>query len=114
VVDGKEYRVHRLAWLHVHGVWPSAEIDHIDGIRTNNAIANLRDVDRATNCQNMRKALPANKGSGLLGVYPSDNKWRARITVNNRAVGLGTFDSKETAHEAYLAAKRTLHGGCTI
>lgn len=40
-VDGRFYQAHRLAWLCVYGVWPSA-IDHIDGNRANNAIANLR------------------------------------------------------------------------
>jgi len=66
-IDGRNYSCHRLAWLYVFGVHPSGEIDHIDGCKTNNSIANLRDVPRKTNSENARAAHRHNK-SGLLGV----------------------------------------------
>jgi hypothetical protein len=56
VID-RAYFSHRLAWLYVHGAWPLCEIDHINGVRTDNRIVNLRDVARGVNQQNIRKSL---------------------------------------------------------
>ena len=47
-----EYRAHRLAWLYIYGKWPELVIDHIDRNKTNNRIANLRDVSHAENMRN--------------------------------------------------------------
>jgi hypothetical protein len=111
---GGNYRAHRLAWLYVHGKWPDHEIDHIDGNRANNAIANLRDVTRSVNHENLRCARSDN-AHGLLGVSPSKGKrWKTSITVNGKWQHLGTFKTPEEAHAAYLEAKRRLHVGCTI
>src|SRR3990167_3120706 len=52
--DGILYRAHRLAWLYVYGFWPPADIDHINGNRSDNRIVNLRSVTRSQNLQNMR------------------------------------------------------------
>lgn len=111
---GANYRAHRLAWLYVYGVWPTHEIDHIDGNRANNAIANLRDVTRSVNHENLRRAR-SDSAHGFLGVSPFKGKWwKARITVNGKWQHLGTFKTPEEAHAAYLEAKRRLHVGCTI
>lgn len=37
-IGGKEYKAHRVAWLHYHGEWPVGDIDHIDHDKTNNRI----------------------------------------------------------------------------
>src|SRR5690606_29052356 len=54
-VDGKHYLAHRLAWLYVHGKWPSDQIDHINGDRSDNRIDNLRDVTHAENRRNTKR-----------------------------------------------------------
>ena len=51
-VDRVIFLAHRLAWLHSYGVWPTKDIDHIDGDKTNNRIANLREATRAQNVMN--------------------------------------------------------------
>lgn len=102
-------------WLIVHGTLPEDEIDHVNGIKDDNRMENLRTVDHQTNMQNLRKALSTNK-LGLLGVQArcDGKKWCARIIANGAQHHLGSFDTPELAHEAYLAAKRRLHDGCTL
>ncbi len=112
---GRTYRASRLAWLHYYGCWPEHEIDHINGIKTDNRIANLRDVPRQINQQNIR-SVPKHGKNRLLGAsyLPKDRKWQSCISVNNKRISLGRFDTEEEAHAAYIAAKRRLHPGCTI
>ena len=113
-INGKIYKSHRLAWLYVHGNWPANNIDHIDGSRSNNAISNLRDVNQSINQQNRRIAKINNKSTGLLGVTKRNNQFLAQIMINGKSKYLGLFDDANVAHEAYLAAKRIHHKGCTI
>lgn len=113
-VDGTNEYGHRLAWLYVHGVWPSETIDHLNGDASDNRIANLRDVGHRHNIENQRRAAVNNKSSGMLGVSRSGNRWRAHIVTEGKQRHLGCFESRELAYSAYLEAKRTLHSGCTL
>ena len=115
-IDGSEYWAHRLAWLYVYGVWPTQQIDHINGIRSDNRILNLRDVSHSANQQNQRRPQSDNKTSSYLKVSrrTRSNRWRATITVNGKQKDIGLFDTEIEAHEAYKVQKRILHPGCTI
>lgn len=110
-VDQRLYAAHRLAWLYVHGKWPDYTIDHMNCIRNDNMIANLRDIPREANMQNLQSAGAANKSSGLLGVswHKGSKDWRANIKVSGKKLSLGRFNSAESAHAAYLKAKAQLH-----
>ena len=112
-VSGRLYQAHRLAWLYITGAWPEYEIDHIDNNKKNNAFANLRDVNRSINLQNVRQARGDNK-SGFLGVSAKNNKFIAQIKVFGKVIHLGYFPTPTAAHAAYLEEKRRLHVGCTI
>lgn len=115
-VNSKLFRAQRLAWLYMHGEFPVNNIDHVNGIKHDNRIVNLRDVTNAGNMQNQRKARDDNKSSGLLGVtwHKSRNKWKSAIKLNGKSIHIGLFHDKHKAHNAYLAKKREIHSTCTI
>ncbi len=103
------YQAHRLAWLYVHGRWPADEIDHRNGKRDDNRIANLRECSRGENNQNTSRY--CSNSSGIHGVtwHKATNRWRARIAAGGKQRHLGLFHSAEDAQAAYLAAKAELH-----
>lgn len=110
-IGSKLWLAHRLAWLYVNGKWPGHQIDHINGVRADNRIANLRDATPSLNSQNTRHGRGT---TGLLGAHIRDDHFRSSISAGNRRVNLGTFATAEQAHNAYIQAKRQLHAGCTI
>lgn len=88
---GKNYLAHRLAWLYMTGIYPEDEIDHINGIGTDNRLINLRNVSKVEN--NRNKRLPSNNTSGISGVYWAAYccKWRSQITIERSIKHLGYF-----------------------
>jgi hypothetical protein len=114
---GCVHKGHRIAWAIHYGAWPVGPIDHINGIRNDNRIANLREVDHRTNCQNVRIGSMVNKSTGILGVHLGGCKrlpYRAKIMSGGKQIHLGKFATPEEAHAAYVAAKRILHAGNTL
>lgn len=107
-IDGYPYVEHRLIWVMVYGESP-LHIDHQDGDRTNNILANLRSVTAAENHKNVRRKV--SNSSGVTGVTWSRrrNKWRAYIRVNYVRTDLGEFSLIEDAIACRKAAER-LHG----
>ena len=106
----KFYKAHRLAWLLTYGKWPEKSIDHINGIKSDNRLENLRDVDDVLNQQNRHRARVDSK-SGLMGASPYRNRWKSQIRVNGEVRYLGMFDTPELAHLAYVQAKQQHHIG---
>lgn len=112
-VNGAKYLQHRVAWFLAYGEWPKGQIDHINGVRHDNRIANLRDVNGTINNQNERHARK-NSSTGLLGVAPHKGRFKAQIKKDGKQTYLGLFDDAESAHAAYVTAKREMHAGCTL
>lgn len=106
-VNGKQYREHHLVWVWHHGQLPK-EVDHINCIRDDNRIENLRECTRAENMQNRRFPTVRSK-IGLIGVTRHYNKFRAAITRDGRKQHLGLFATAIEAHSAYMAAQAA-HG----
>ena len=104
-ISGRKYRAHRLAWLIVYGSFPPDQIDHINGIKHDNRIINLRAVTCLENCRN--KPLNSNNTSGHLGITydKKHNKWLARIGGTRKRIHLGCFENKEDAIEARRIAE---------
>ena len=108
-LSGRMYRAHRLAWLYVHGKWPENEIDHINGVRSDNRISNLRDATTAENRQN--HATRRDNTSTVPGVdwHKGVQKWRVRIRVPGKRITVGFFKNIEDASAARARAKAELH-----
>jgi hypothetical protein len=109
----QRFLAHRVAWLYMHGEWPSMEIDHINGDKSDNRIANLRNVSPGINSENRRKPRVDSK-TGILGVQAHQGKWATRVQVSGQSIYIGVFDTPEQAHVAYVEAKRKHHKGCTL
>jgi len=103
---GKQYLVHRLIWLYIHGKWPEKQIDHINHDRTDNRIHNLRTVSHYTNMKN--KSLYSTNRSGYSGVEPHGENWKARIGVKGTKVLLGVFSTYKEAVAARQAGEKLL------
>jgi len=100
-INGKQYQLHRLIWLYVYGSYPINDIDHINRIRDDNRLDNLRDVTASINTHN--------KEPGKIGCKRArSGRWIAVIKINNKQMYLGTYDTQEQAHAAYLIKKQEL------
>jgi len=99
----KYYKAHHLAWLYIYGKFPNGEIDHINHIRNDNRIINLRCISRLENMHN-QSMYKTNK-SGFTGVtwHKRDKKWVAHIRINNKRIHLGNFVNID---DAILARKK--------
>jgi hypothetical protein len=109
-VFGHAYRVHRLVWLYVYGSWPSGDIDHIDRVKDNNRISNLRIATLREN--NINQKVKATNKSGFKGVSwdTRSRKWQVFIRVGGRNKNLGSFREIADAAEAYRRAADVQHG----
>lgn len=93
-VGRKDYAVHRVIWFLANGTWP-VEIDHINGDKSDNRIANLRDVSHSQNMANKRRYSTNKSGQAGVSWEAQKRLWVARISVNGRVVTLGR--SKDVA-----------------
>ena len=103
VKNKKNYPItgHQFAWYWVNKECVE-EIDHINGIKHDNRICNLRSVTRQQNQWNRTtsKGYTWNK---------KDKKWQAQIQVNKKVIYLGSYNTEEEARNAYLQAKGIYH-----
>ena len=111
-INGERYGEHRLVWVFVYGSIPEgAQIDHINGVRDDNKIINLRLASQGYSDNNQNCGLSSNNTSGYVGVCwdSKSSKWWARIGLNYTRHFLGYYDTPEEAYEAYKKAKAELH-----
>ncbi|EFB2693617.1 HNH endonuclease [Escherichia coli O157:H7] len=118
------YKAHRLAWFFYYGAWPEKDIDHINGIKTDNRIANLRETDDAHNCRNKKRSISSRSGFRGVSYHKSERgkpKWRVRVTDNEGVrICIGMFDSLDEAITARILAENFFYGeyapsnGCEV
>lgn len=108
-VDGIRYLAHRLAWLWVNGEFPEHGLDHINRIRDDNRIKNLRLATASENKQNEKRH--RNNKSGIVGVSwnKEQQKWLAQIMVNGKTIYLGKYSTIEEASLARRNGKIKYH-----
>lgn len=107
-VGDKQLRAHRIAWMIAKGDIPSGMvIDHINGIRTDNRLVNLRLIDTKSNSQNMVKRM--RKHNLPCGVTIKKGKFRARVKVNSKHIVVGNYATEYEAGLAYIQAKLKYH-----
>ncbi len=102
-VNKVSYLAHRIIWELHHGeIEEGMVIDHINGDTLDNRLENLRVCTNTQNAQNIH----AGRGiySKLKGVsfHKKQKKWVAQININGKANWIGSFESQESAHQAYL------------
>lgn len=107
-VDGKTYPLHRLVWVW-HGNEVS-EIDHLNNVRSDNRIENLRVATRSQNMWNTR--LAKNNTTGVKGVIwkKDKEKFRVRIQVRGKRIHIGDFEDLELAEFVAIEARAKYHG----
>jgi hypothetical protein len=106
----KKFKIHRLvanAFLQNSLNYPS--IDHIDNVKTNNHVSNLRFCSNSQN--NMNKPPSKNNTSGRRGVHFDKfaNKWRACVRLDGKKISCGSFSciddaivAREIAEDKYF------------
>jgi hypothetical protein len=110
---GKNYKLHRVAWLLTYGDWPEEFIDHINGDRQDNRLQNLRLADNSENLMNC--VVYSNNKSGVKGVCwdSKRSKWRVTLTTGKKTEHLGYLISLEDAKALIEFHRQLKHGEYT-
>lgn len=107
---GRLYSAHRLAFFYVTGVWPSKDIDHINGNRDDNRWCNLREATKSENGANSKLSSRNTTGFKGVSLEKKTGRWNAYIGVGRKHVYVGTFDTPEEAGAAYIQKAQELFG----
>lgn len=109
-IDGRSYLAHRLAWFFVHGRWPTADLDHINGDQADYRFSNLREATRSENMANARRGRQNTSGVKGVSFNKAGGKWVAYVQMNGVHHHLGAFPDRADAVSARVNAAVNLHG----
>jgi hypothetical protein len=112
-IDRKKYKRHRLIWFYVHREWPPEDLDHINGLRSEDSISNLRLATRSQNLWNAGKSKTNTSGHKGVSWRKTRGKWRASIMKHGIYHVLGDFSDVNDAIKARKEAEIQLHQGFT-
>ena len=106
---GKYYYEHRLIWLYHYGKWPKECIDHINGIKDDNRIENLREATKQQNSFNRKSDRGSTSQFKGVSWHKQRKKWRADYTHKGKIYYLGLYETEEAAAKAYRKFTEHLH-----
>jgi len=106
--DGLLYREHRVIFLMFNDRWPLEGLDHINGIRDDNRIENLREANQSQNVAAFHKRIYSR--SGYRGVVRHGRGWSAVVGHKGRNYYAGTHDTARDAAVARDAMARKIFG----
>lgn len=97
---GKKYLAHRLIWFIQNAVWPEKQLDHINGLKLDNRLENLREVTNRMNANNLKQ----HRQGHLVGSSfdKRRNKWQSYIKLDKVRKHLGYFQTQLEAHSTYI------------
>lgn len=105
-VFGQTLTAHAVSWAIHNGSWPEHGIDHINGVKVDNRIVNLRDVPDAENAKNQKRNKRNTSGVTGVSYFPRTRKWVARIKGGGKVRNLGYFRTIEEAAAARKTAEQ--------
>ena len=106
ILAGRSISLHHAAWILTHGIVPKNTIDHINRVRTDNRIANLREATSSEQLQNRASV----NCTGYRGVCKDKRRFAGQIKIKGKKVHLGIFSTPEEAATAYDAAAVRFYG----
>ena len=107
-IFGRGFKAHRVAWAIHYGEWPSECIDHINGLRTDNRIANLRVATKAENARNAFRYRSNTSGHSGVSWDAGKGRWVAYIGHGSALTWLGRFADIADAVAARKSAEQRL------
>ena len=109
-ICGHLYYAHRIIWLLMNGAWPSAQIDHVSGVRDDNSWNNLREATHTENIRNAKISTRNKSGKKGMSWHTHSNKWRVAIRLNGKSKYLGIFSDIKDAAAVYENAAAEIFG----
>ncbi|MDP8268297.1 MAG: HNH endonuclease signature motif containing protein [Candidatus Tenebribacter davisii] len=111
-IGNSRFYAHQIIWIGFYGYLPKNDIDHINRIKNDNRICNLRELTHKRNLQNTGNF--KHNTSGIKGVYycKSRNKWESKIKINQKTIHLDRYVDFDNAVCARLAAEQCVGWVC--
>lgn len=105
-IDSKQYLAHRVIWLWNYGYFPENQVDHINRIKVDNRLCNLREVSRS--CNNYNSCVSTRNRTGVKGVSVDKHGYQASIMIGGRQSHIKTVHDFTEAVAHRLAAEQCL------